>query len=255
MSPEPEDEELFHYLLGASEGARAAELTAWSRSSPERASRLAALRGLLSALEHVEPTLDLVASIEARISARKVAPPRRRFAWFALAAAAGLALGVLALRPSAEEPRTKGTNVTPETWAGVRVYRPQGEGRPVPLEGVLAASDNLLFAYTNGGPTPFTHLLVFAVGATGQVYWYYPAWVNSSEDPEAISIGASDEPIELHEQIAQPLPPGRLVLHAVFARRAMRVSEIERVIAARDAGGERLPLPDTAQQRSVLEVH
>lgn len=252
QASEPGEEELFQYLLGEVDAARAAELERWTHASPANARRLAELRSLLSVLERPEAPVDLVAAIDTRLAQRR--PRRYAPALLVLAAAAGVSLIWWTQQPS-DEVRSKGSHLdAAEKWAGVRAYRLGAQGNPSPLEGELAASDGLLFAYTNGGPSPFTHLLVFGVGATGQVYWYYPAWLNAADDPEAIPIRPSEKPIELPERITQPLPRGRLVLHAVFSRRALRVSELERVISENEAGA-RLPLPDTAQQRYMVEVH
>ena len=174
-----------------------------------------------------------------------------------MALAAGLALTWVGLGSDTDEARRKGSGQpTGDMWAGVQVYRLPVGGQPVPLEKELDASDNLLFAYTNAGPEPFTHLMIFGVGATGEVFWYSPGWLHEGEDPAAIPIQASATPVELHERISQPLPAGRFVLHAVFTRRPLRVSEVERLLAGRAPGlDEPLPLPDTAQQRSMLEVN
>jgi hypothetical protein len=207
------------------------------------------LRGLLGTLE-APAQVDLVAGIESRLSRRR---RRRAIATAGFSLAALLCLGLF--WPRAEpEVRIKGpTTPSPESWTNVDLYRLEPGGTPQPLAGRLAAGDSLLFTYLNGGPRPFTHLLVFGVASTGQVFWYFPAWLDAAEDPAAIPISASHQAVELHEQISHALPPGRFVVYSVFARSALRASEIEKALGALDAGSP-LVLPDTVQQQQVVEV-
>ncbi|MDP1827103.1 MAG: hypothetical protein Q8L48_27765 [Archangium sp.] len=256
--PEPDDEELFRFLLGELPPERAAELESWRRGTEARQARLNELASLISALQQPVPGVDLVPAIDARIA--RARRPRRPRTWVAALAAiaAVAALVVVAQRsedPAEEELRRKGSgSKRAEPVAEVHAYRLEAGGVPTPLSAELGVGDSLLFAYSNGGAVPFTHLLIFGVGQTGQVYWYFPAWLNAGDDPTAIAIEPA-ELIEMHERISHPLPPGRFVLHAVFARRALRVSEVEQLMGRADAGADApLPLPDTAQRRYVVEV-
>ncbi len=256
---EPTTDELLLFTQGEVTANRAEELETWAASAPGNRARLEELRSMLAALAAPVPPVDLLAGIHAQFAQ---APPKsKRFhpgviRAAAFAAAACLAAVWLAARPPTEAVRIKGAGATrADAWAGVQAYRVEPGGQPRPLGEQLGAHDNLLFAYTNGGPTPYPYLLVFAVDSAGRVYWYYPAWTVPGEDPEAIAIQPSERVVELHEQIAQPLPPGPLLVHAVFARRALRVSEVERAlreVSAVDAGP--LPFPDTAQQELMVGV-
>ncbi|MGV3625470.1 MAG: hypothetical protein ACO1OB_31960 [Archangium sp.] len=250
MNPmlEPDDEELLRLAAGDLPAERAATLEAWARGDSTRAARVTEAKALVAALVPELEPVDLLAGIEQRLAARR----RRRWqSGVALAAAAVALLSVWWVRET-DEVRIKGSTLTAEQWAGVEFYRLDGD-RPARLGETLASKDSLLVAYRNGGQQPFTHLLVFGIAATGQVYWYYPAWESAGDDPQAIAIEPSEQLVELHERITHELPRGRFVVHAVFARRAVRVSEIERLAEQADALTP-LPLADTAQQRLVVEV-
>jgi hypothetical protein len=97
---------------------------------------------------------------------------------------------------------------------------------------VVRAGDGLAFSYRNPPATKASHLLVFAVDQGGRIYWFWPAWTDAASDPQALAVPASDAPVELAEAVRHPWPPGRLTVHALFARRPYRVREIEAAVAA-----------------------
>lgn len=106
------------------------------------------------------------------------------------------------------------------------VYR-ISDGRPQPvLGGAIRGSDELAFAYRNRAS--WARLLVYAVDEAGRVYWYHPEWSDASTAPVAVAIDGGPERHELAEAIAQPLPPGRLQIHAIFTDEAVDVRAIER---------------------------
>lgn len=256
---EPTTDELLRFTQGEVTANRAAELEAWAAAAPANRARLDELRSMLTALAAPVPPVDLLAEVHAQFARAPPAGHRLRPGLVraaAFAAAACLAAVWLTARPPTDTVRTKGTGATrADAWAGVQAYRVEPGGAPRPLGEHLRAHDSLLFAYTNGGPAPFPYLLIFAVDSSGRVYWYYPAWTVPGEDPQAISIQPSERVVELYEQVAQPLSPGPVVVHAIFSRRALRVSEVERAlreVAAVDAGP--LPFPDTAQQELMVGV-
>lgn len=249
MTPErPTEEELVSYLLGEAPPERAQALARWSAEFPEQ---VEPLRQLMQALQ-VRDEVELVPGIEARLTARQ---RRRRWTgFFALAAAAcALALVVIAL-PSEEELRTKGATSAANEWAGVELYLSREGEAPVRLKDSLDAGDGLLVAYTNGGGEPFSHLAVFGVASDGRVYWYYPAWLDETEDPMSVPIATTAQPREFPERITHDLPRGRFVVHAVFSRRPLRVSELERLVGEAGDALRPLPLEDTVQRRHVVEV-
>jgi hypothetical protein len=99
---------------------------------------------------------------------------------------------------------------------------------------VVRAGDGLAFSYRNPPDTRATHLLVFAVDQRGRIYWFWPAWTDAASDPQALAVPAGDAPVELAEAVRHPLPPGRLTVHALFARRPYRVREIEAAVVAQE---------------------
>ncbi len=252
---EPGDDELFAFVLEGLPPARAAELEAWSTSNAERATRLAKVRALVAALETKTPTEDLVAGVDTQLAARSRRRARSFIAASGVTLAALVAIGVVwwsaPREPSGDGLRVKGSS--PRSWAGVRITRLDSDGVAHPLEQRLASTDRLAFAYTNGGPTPFSHLLIFAVASTGQVFWYFPAWLDGREDPKAIAIKPSTQPIDLEEQIGHELPVGPLEIDAVFLDRPLSVTQLEQLVL--DGGlGRPLPVPSALQQRFTVEV-
>lgn len=241
----PGDEELFAYLDGEVAPERALELDAWA-ASPVGHERLSTLRGLTASLEGAPSgsDVDLFPGVEAKLNARR----RRPVAFAVVAAALAAAVALLFFVGREPETRIKGSALTPQQWAGVQLYR-VGDGTPSRLAETLGANESVLVAYTNGGEAPFTHLMVFAVDSRRRVYWYYPEWLDAQQDPESISISATQTPIELHERITHEFAPGRVVMHAVFSHRVLRVSEVERAISL---GG--LQFEDVVHQQLAVEV-
>jgi hypothetical protein len=255
---EPTNDELLRYLLSEVTVSRSAEIEAWARSDSAAEARLAELRWMIAALESPVPVENLMPGIQARLDRPSLPRPRavgrNRLLAGVLATAACVVLSVAWLsRP--EEFRPKGRAGAPSDWAVVHPSVVTAGQLPAPLGARLHVHDSLLFAYGNAGAAPFSHLLVFAVDSSNRVFWYYPAWTNEADDPEALAISRTEHLIELREQISHELQPGRLVLFTVFARRPVRVSEVER--ALRDPGamdpGRRL-IPETEQRRFELEV-
>src|SRR5690606_22655669 len=99
---------------------------------------------------------------------------------------------------------------SPERWAGIQIYRLRGSGTPEPLGAQLSTADGLLFAYTNLGPTPFEYLMLFARGAAGRVYWFYPAYEREGSDPASTPLQAGQAHRLLAEVIRHGYEPGPL---------------------------------------------
>ena len=87
------------------------------------------------------------------------------------------------------------------------------------------------------------------------VYWYHPAWLNSEKKPVAVKIASDDDAEtpahELPEAIAHPLDGQKLDIVAVFAPRAVTVTEIEQKVAERGADA---PLGIGVEARTRLRV-
>ncbi|MEQ9501407.1 MAG: hypothetical protein RIT81_31345 [Deltaproteobacteria bacterium] len=133
-------------------------------------------------------------------------------------------------------------------WQGLQVFRREGAG---PEQDVrrLAPDDELVFAYSNGGPRPRRYLMVFGVDASGAVRWYHPAWVDPAADPEAVPIRAGAD-VVLPDSIRHDLPPGKLIIHGLFLDEAAHVRALER----RLADGTLEAFEGAVDRRVVLEV-
>lgn len=171
-----------------------------------------------------------VAPASRRIARGLGVSPRRR--WIVAPLAAGL--GVAAIAAVLLLPLGRAPEFTPRggeldrAGQAVRVYRIAGPGaaaQPI-LDGAIRPGDELAFAYEN--QRGWKHLLIYASDATGRRYWYHPAWTDAAANPVAIAIAAGAARHELPEAVIQPLPLGRIWLHAVFTDEAVDVRTIER---------------------------
>lgn len=190
---------------------------------------------------------------------------RRLLTWLVpaagLVAAAGLVL-LFAWPPAGPDPdgfQARSGAPDPDRWVSIQAFRAGPEGGFQKLGDRLRASDALAFSYRNRTDA-YDHLMVLAVDEGGQVFWYYPAHTRPGEDPESVPIHSAPGPIELPDQIRHALAPGRLRLFALFSRGGLRVAAVEAQVSRDlEAAGdlralERLGLPDTGQQSSLLTV-
>jgi hypothetical protein len=224
-------------------------------------SELGELSSLVERLSEDDPTieqLNILPRVQAAIARERERPARATWRWLlgvatgAVAVSGAVALGMLP-RPAAEF-RSKGTPAASAgQWAGVAAYRVE-QGRKVGrVEHALRPNEALAFDYRNGGSSPFSHLALFATDATGHVFWYYPAWQSAGEDPSSVAIQPTAESVELPEAIRHAYQPGPLYLHALFTRRAWRVSEMEARLNGADPSAP-LEWPDGLDQRLELSV-
>jgi hypothetical protein len=96
--------------------------------------------------------------------------------------------------------------------------------------------------------------MVFAVDEHAHVYWYHPTWRVDAPPPAAVAARVGPGPFELPSATRHDFDGRRLIVHTVFARRAVGVEEIERAAkAARDPNGLTLP-GDVLIVRRPLEV-
>lgn len=89
----------------------------------------------------------------------------------------------------------------------------------------VSAHDALAFSYQNGAGKKW--LMVYAVDAAGRVYWYHPAWEDAALTPQAVAIEPGATWHELPDAVTQPLPVGRLELHALFLDDRLNVKDVE----------------------------
>jgi hypothetical protein len=185
-----------------------------------------------------------------------------RAPWLGLglaAAAVATAAFVLAARPTqmarvndgAWQTRGNvGGKVTKSTVPELQVFklRPGEPSRPV--REWITNKDELAFAYRNPGDAKY--LMVFGIDEHKHVYWYHPAWLNPEKKPVAVKISSDDDAVhELPEAIAHPLDGQKLDIVAVFAPRAVSVTEIEQKVAERGADA---PLGIGVEARTRLRV-
>jgi hypothetical protein len=206
-------------------------------------------------------------------SAAQAPSSRARFALrgaLAVAAAAGILAIAIRLpshdsRRSIVDPVSRGGALYVTGTPAIHVFRSVGEHAAEPIgAGPIRAGDGLLFAYTNPDPQ-LTHLMIFAVapadGQTVAVHWYYPAYRQLGEDPQAMTILPGTTGMELGEEIRHPLRPGPVRIYALFLREPHQVLEIESMIRQvieephRPVTEEtRLPLPGSVQSSVLVQV-
>lgn len=274
---------LVSYVDGDVTPSQAAAIERAIEESPEVRRRASELTRITTALSSSIPELesmDLAARVRAgtaeidrqsRERARRNErpwsfSPRFRWRWRWPAAMTGLvAAGATALLLFVARPENRagdelavldeaagmraksagpGAAGAPERWAGISAYRVAGGRAPERLGGRMSSDDGLLFAYTNLGPRPFTHLMVFAVDASGQVRWFHPAYQQAGTNPASIPIQANAN-VPLAEVVSHPFAPGPATVHALFSRRPLRVQEVEAWLARRPAANGATPWPDS----------
>ncbi len=186
--------------------------------------------------------------------------PVRRPRWvvttvgaLALAAAAMLVVGRLG---GQEGFRTRGASeartVTSLSGHRIEVFRMSAGNRPARLEGTLGQHDELAFAYEN--PSGKKRLLIFAADEHRRVYWYYPAWANVDETPEAVPVARSSNLVELGEAVRQDIDASRVMLYAVFTDAPLTVRDVEARVAASDVLAPALGFPEAIETSRALEV-
>ena len=270
MSPEL----LAAWVDGEVTPSQAAAVEQALSQSPDLRRRSEELRRITAGLSAPVPeldALDLTSSIRAAARAeerrRRLPPPRRAAGWrwpalVGFAGACVAAVALLVVRPASRSPddadfRAKSATAkaagAPELWAGVMAYRVAGKGAPARLGEHLSRGDGLMFSYTNLGPRPFTHVMVFAVDAEGEVRWFYPAYETVGTNPSSIPIQA-DANVPLAEVIRHPFAAGPLTLQALFSRQPLRVADVEAWLATRPTREAAPPWADVYRQIVVSSV-
>jgi hypothetical protein len=266
LSPHPiPDADLIRYLEG--ESSRADEIATHLGECLECQSSWRELQRTLGAV--VAADQEFISQDLGPLVVQAVAQPaaRPRFAWFGLygALAAASVGGIVAVansnvadRAPEQEFRAKGAGpASADAWVGLHLFAIDGGGTPSPVSDSLTRGAGVLFAYDNLGPQPFEYLMIFAVDANGEVYWFHPGHTDAGGNPTSIVAERGRGSVELHELVRHDFPPGPLLVSALFTRHPMEVSSVERQIA-RDGfaprGAQRLDLADSAQQVLRLEV-
>jgi len=120
----------------------------------------------------------------------------------------------------------------PEAPASPLVIRRTVKGDSLEaIPSTLWPTDELAFGYRNEKRRAW--LMIFAVDASGEVRWYYPAWTNAAETPLAIPATQADQLKVLPDAIAHPLPTGVLAVHLVLSDVRMDVRAAEEHLRTR----------------------
>lgn len=223
------------YLEGEVTPSERAAIETELDESPRARRQLARLREIREVLAAPIPEIETVDLV---VPWRHAATTRARSAWgwrripemLVIAAAMGAVTSV-ALRRPADDFRAKsalGSNSSSdERWSGVRIYRVDAGGEATRLQDRFRASEGLVFSYTNLGPHPLDHLMVFAADSRGAVQWFYPGYDREGTNPESLAIKKGDADVLLPDVVHQDFAPGLVAIHALFSDGPLRVLDIE----------------------------
>jgi hypothetical protein len=159
--------------------------------------------------------------------------PQRAGFWFGAAGLVATAAAVFGLsvraKPAGEasEPVARGAAVG---VSQVLAYRVESGKIAAPVGSSIAKTDELAFAYVNGGG--YRHLLIYGVDEHRHIYWYHPAWTNAAQTPHGIAIESGPALRELPEAIAHELDGHQLTIHAVFTNKDVTARDVERLVQA-----------------------
>jgi hypothetical protein len=255
------------YLEGEVTASERAAIEAELAESAEARRRLGQLRGLKSLLEAPATeleTIDLAARVRVAVRAPVPAPPRaaRARRWAALFAATLACLGSVALvltRPRNDDAEFRAKSNGPaltdaKRWAGVQVFRVSAQGTPEQLGAHMSKKDGLLFSYTNLGTHPSEYLMIFAVDASGEVRWFYPAYERADTNPESIVVARDSAHVPLGALVQHDFASGPLSLYALFARQPLRVLEVEGWVKRNGRAFDEAPVPGGMLERFETTV-
>jgi hypothetical protein len=256
------------YLQGEVTASEAGSIETELRDNAGTRKRLAELQHIRDVLSAPVPELaqlDLVARVQTALAQpSRASSTRGRVLMRSLAAAAALVAVAVMLRDvsqhgsSASEFRAKSSGsavAASRRWAGIQVHRIDAAGKSERADEQLTAQDDLVFSYANLGPAPFDYLMIFAVDASGKVYWFYPAYERQDTDPPAVAIQKSASEAPLPDLIHHDFAYGPLSIYGLFARHPLRVSQVEAWLG--EHGGRITsvtPLPETSLHSVTLRV-
>jgi hypothetical protein len=162
----------------------------------------------------------------------------------ALGLAAAAAALVLWLRAPGVAPSELTSRGSALGVSQVLTYRVESGKAAAPVGSSIAKTDELAFAYVNGGG--YRRLLIYGVDEHRHVYWYHPGWTNAAQTPHAIAIQPGPELRELPEAIAHDLDGRKLTIHAVFTNQDVTARDIERLVQRAST--------DAAQTKSITSA-
>jgi hypothetical protein len=133
-------------------------------------------------------------------------------------------------------------------------FRTSGPEAPAPLTDRIGRSDELAFAYRNGGGWPM--LMIFARDEAGGVYWFSPQWTDPAADPAAIDLKTEPGPHELPAAVAHDFKGRSLLLCALASHERTSTRRVEAALAGlpQRSPAEILAGPDRAIACRPIEV-
>jgi hypothetical protein len=234
----PESEELVTLLDGELTENRAADLRDHLAVCHACAGELDRQRRLVSRVAAPVPGLPSPGAVE-RIMRRldcSEAPPRRPRSIHVLPALGALGVAAVVLALVVVLPRgvmdrgafaARGATVDWTRKVGVELWALEGDLRKLTAGTTLAPGTALVASYRNVDAAP-AYLLAFALDASGEAHWLYPAFVSARSDPEAVRLDASVTQRAFPESVVlEDLPPGPLRFVFVVSREPLHVSSIE----------------------------
>ena len=254
------------YLEGEVAASERAAIEAALSDDPRARRRLEQLRHIADSLSAPLPaeleSVDLAARVRAELAKPQQLPEKRRLGFLpwatCLAAAACVGLFVtFGLDRDAENPefraKSAGALSDAQRWAGIQVHRVVSPQKLEQLGDEMSAQDGLLFSYTNIGPTPFRHLMIFGLDASGEVRWFYPTYDQPGTNPKSIAIEARSH-VSLGDVIGHDYAAGPLTIHALFTREPLSVSQVEGWLTGKPKGLEQSPIDDASLQLVRVRV-
>ena len=126
----------------------------------------------------------------------------------------------------------RGADAGKEQGTSVYVYAARDGGASL-AGATLRPNDDLVFEYENAAGKQW--LMIFGVDEHRHVYWYYPAWMDPSEDPRSIAVHRTTTRQALPDAVRQEVDGADLDVRAVFSDAPLSVKTVERDIAAAPA--------------------
>jgi len=264
--PRISTETLAAYLEGELTQSESAHLSEELREDADAQRRLEQTRRIFDVLRRQDSELeglDLVVGVRQALLEPPKPTWRRPAGWLAacsVAAAAGVAFFAAFRTPTVADSEFRARSVSPNAaegtrWAGIKMYRSRPGAEPELVQGRVSRHDGLLFAYSNLGARPFDCLMLFAVGASGQIHWFYPAYEQLGENPQSIRIEHGSADVMLNDVVRHRYAPGPLSVYALFSRQPLRVLEVERWLGQQQGQPpNRTPFGDTSLQRVSVKV-
>lgn len=136
--------------------------------------------------------------------------------------------------------------------AHLYVYKFQKDGSPVLVKEEIQYDDELMFAYELSVSKKW--LMVFGIDEQHRVYWYYPAWLDEKENPNALLLDNSSGVHELPQAVRHNLQGKTLVIYGWFVDQQVSVREVESLLQNQPVQNVQLPLPGAVMAKTILQV-